>query len=687
MQLHSSAEYFLATQEGRMGAHSKGKAAWCKYTMMYERDKRYFEVQGVDFEEESWGRCLLEIKGCGYAILASNCVAAEEEDAEGDQGQDSKSRPTQGEPIPPGKCFFQPNDADLPEEGFVRCLGYVGSYMKEFASAAGLLLKMPAPGSASRWLLEAKTLYTTVTHQEQAVRNLRPGKSTTIYHIVDSRVKEGNKTLVTCTRNQAVNAVVEKVKDFGCVVFGNPKRLGIDSLKYTLDALVERDPIVCWWKQMSAYLSRAVEQLSGPTDMSMYPRLQRLADIEADDVRYPSQAKRQACGRWFTVLKAPQALGAGGRRQGDRGTGARVAGGNVLEVKDCRMARLSACEQRRVALWTSFLKSADKLFLANVKRVEALRQVGILNRSRVFLCTIESTARMAREVSDVFGAMQPAKKEGGQRAGGRYSRAALAAMQPAATKEREPLGCGGCIKAALAAMQPAKKEGEQLGGGDGQFGGDVGQYLLGGGGQFGGDGVQYLGAYGCQSRGGGGWYGGPQEEDTAEQDGATLKIDTCIVDEAGSVLDLLERCVDAGMEPWFLATQYRMHPRLSTLVSQLFYEGRLKSAEPAHLPRPHPQPCLWVKSGSYGDEIEHEGGGFSNEVEALLVAEHAQRVVSSGLYPLSYVITFYNKQKQALRKQFQAMPMLASAIEDGTLLILSVDACQGSEADCVIISP
>eukprot|EP00798_Chlamydomonas_sp_ICE-L_P021645 gene21645-28657_t len=294
--------------------------------------------------------------------------------------------------------------------------------------------------------------------------------------------------------------------------------------------------------------------------------------------------------------------------------------------------RLSVREQKRVTLWISFLKSAHELFLNNFARVKAIRRVWILNNSRVFLSTIEATARMAREVEEAFEGMQPAKKAVGQLGGGRYSRV-------------------------------------------------------------------------------------PKEEDPTEQDSFTLKIDTCIIDEAGSVLEsavpvllfwkpsnlvlvteeiagpknharsLLERCVDAGMEPWFLPTQYRMHPRLSALVSRLFYNDRLKSAPPAHLPKPHPQPCMWAQSGWHGDEIEHAGGGFSNPEEVLVVAEHAERVVSSELYPLTYVITFYNKQKQALLQQFQAVPVLAFALEAGILLILSVDACQGSEADCVIISP
>lgn len=44
------------------------------------------------------------------------------------------------------------------------------------------------------------------------------GKSTTIWHIINSRVAPDARTLVTCTRNQAVDAVTQKVATFGVLV-------------------------------------------------------------------------------------------------------------------------------------------------------------------------------------------------------------------------------------------------------------------------------------------------------------------------------------------------------------------------------------------------------------------------------------------------------------------------------------
>lgn len=53
---------------------------------------------------------------------------------------------------------------------------------------------------------------------------LGTGKSTTIYHVIESRVQKDARVLITSIRNQAIDAVTEKVDSFGvlvsCVVLG-----------------------------------------------------------------------------------------------------------------------------------------------------------------------------------------------------------------------------------------------------------------------------------------------------------------------------------------------------------------------------------------------------------------------------------------------------------------------------------
>ena len=134
------------------------KSVWRKYVMMEKMDtdgrkQKIMRVHGVDFEEDSWSNSLIEVKGHGHAIFASSSKAYE---ARG--GNDPPSGPNNTNKTNPdlcGECRFKPQDAELPEDGFVRCLGYVGSYMMELSSAGQILQKMPDPESPSGWLLKA----------------------------------------------------------------------------------------------------------------------------------------------------------------------------------------------------------------------------------------------------------------------------------------------------------------------------------------------------------------------------------------------------------------------------------------------------------------------------------------------------------------------------------------------------
>lgn len=44
------------------------------------------------------------------------------------------------------------------------------------------------------------------------------GKSTTIFHVIQSRVQQDARVLITSIRNQAIDAVTEKVDSFGVLV-------------------------------------------------------------------------------------------------------------------------------------------------------------------------------------------------------------------------------------------------------------------------------------------------------------------------------------------------------------------------------------------------------------------------------------------------------------------------------------
>lgn len=75
------------------------------------------------------------------------------------------------------------------------------------------------------------------------------GKSTVIAHIVSSCLHDGDVTLATCVQNKAVDAIAEKLGSLpkGQLPFfvtGNITRLGIQAIKWTIDCQVERDPRV-----------------------------------------------------------------------------------------------------------------------------------------------------------------------------------------------------------------------------------------------------------------------------------------------------------------------------------------------------------------------------------------------------------------------------------------------------------
>ena len=133
-----------------------------------------------------------------------------------------------------------------------------------------------------------------------------------------------------------------------------------------------------------------------------------------------------------------------------------------------------------------------------------------------------------------------------------------------------------------------------------------------------------------------------------------------------------------------------MPKRLSDLISKLFYGGRLQTAESLSLRPGQPsEPCRWVDMNGRGGgmgEVAHDRKGYSNPSEAAEVMLQATQALALGIGGPVYIITPYNKQKKALMDALEGIPELSGAKASGQLQVLSVDACQGSEADCVILS-
>jgi len=151
----------------------------------------------------------------------------------------------------------------------------------------------------------------------------------------------------------------------------------------------------------------------------------------------------------------------------------------------------------------------------------------------------------------------------------------------------------------------------------------------------------------------------------------------------GHTRSLLERCILASGRVHKLREQYRMHPAISNLVSSMFYAGGLTTptavAEERALGAGTP-PIVWLgpEGTSVGEEVGPGGRSFVNYAEAQAVVGVARRLRS--LYPTGSiaVITMYKGQ---LLELMRTMPA-SLGVE-----VLTVDSCQGSEFEYVIVSP
>jgi hypothetical protein len=76
-------------------------------------------------------------------------------------------------------------------------------------------------------------------HSTDVSLSAAPGKSTTIFHIIRTRVPSGTLALVTSVQNKAVEAIANKLrrtmKETPFFVFGHEKNLGTASTDFLLE--------------------------------------------------------------------------------------------------------------------------------------------------------------------------------------------------------------------------------------------------------------------------------------------------------------------------------------------------------------------------------------------------------------------------------------------------------------------
>jgi len=135
-----------------------------------------------------------------------------------------------------------------------------------------------------------------------------------------------------------------------------------------------------------------------------------------------------------------------------------------------------------------------------------------------------------------------------------------------------------------------------------------------------------------------------------------------------------------------LTDDFRMHPSISRLVSDLFYDGavtsRCTAEQRAHgLQCYRPGPFCWVNV-PHARGAETGGQSKRRESEARVVVEELQRILGADEKVSVGVITFYERQAALLAELCGRLPIeWQYRIRTGT-----VDAFQGREFDVVLLS-
>tara|TARA_B100000287_G_scaffold365124_1_gene359683 strand:+ start:681 stop:2717 length:2037 start_codon:yes stop_codon:yes gene_type:complete len=166
-------------------------------------------------------------------------------------------------------------------------------------------------------------------------------------------------------------------------------------------------------------------------------------------------------------------------------------------------------------------------------------------------------------------------------------------------------------------------------------------------------------------------------------------------EDAGFVRSLFERLVDAGIKPFMLKTQYRMHPCISEYPSARFYDGLLDDGVSSN-ERLAPAGFIWPNwdlpiafipiDSIEGTDVEN--ASRYNSDEAIKVVEIVQKLLESmELSPSDIgVITPYNGQVRLLTDHFDSLGGIGKDEPFSGLEIRSVDGYQGREKEVIIFS-
>lgn len=154
-----------------------------------------------------------------------------------------------------------------------------------------------------------------------------------------------------------------------------------------------------------------------------------------------------------------------------------------------------------------------------------------------------------------------------------------------------------------------------------------------------------------------------------------------------SLMERLARKKPKNIPSFMLKEQYRMHPSLGKVISDIFYDGNLSTAAMTASARQNPFPVVFYDQleGKEGKKKSKESGGggssWQNPQEAEEVLKIVRMLTQHGGHAQSQinVLTFYNSQRF----------LIANRLKDAKLAdvdCLSVDSMQGREIDIVVLS-
>ncbi|XP_050524410.1 regulator of nonsense transcripts 1 homolog [Daktulosphaira vitifoliae] len=148
---------------------------------------------------------------------------------------------------------------------------------------------------------------------------------------------------------------------------------------------------------------------------------------------------------------------------------------------------------------------------------------------------------------------------------------------------------------------------------------------------------------------------------------------------------LFERLVAAGLQPFRLTVQYRMHPEISEYASQTMYESTIRNGVTCSdrtgsidFTWPNPNVPMVFYSSDANERKSRSGTSFLNYGEAKVVEQLVAKLLSKGATPNQIgVITPYEGQRSLLKQILN---------KNKGVEVSSVDAFQGREKEYIIIS-